>query len=60
MCYFKSPFDAVYERGDSVALAVISGNVSFPETTPFDTVSTRISFIFLSVKRLIQKENLER
>uniref|UniRef100_A0A1B6CHR9 non-specific serine/threonine protein kinase n=1 Tax=Clastoptera arizonana TaxID=38151 RepID=A0A1B6CHR9_9HEMI len=35
MCYFKSPFDAVYERGDSVALAVISGNISFPDITPY-------------------------
>ncbi|KAI5712602.1 hypothetical protein M8J76_010670 [Diaphorina citri] len=35
MCYFKSPFDTVYERGDSVALAVISGNITFPENTPF-------------------------
>ncbi|GLH02694.1 Mitogen-activated protein kinase kinase kinase [Gryllus bimaculatus] len=36
MCYFKSPFDAVYERGDSVALAVISGNVTFPDSSPYD------------------------
>ncbi|XP_069703988.1 serine/threonine-protein kinase 16 [Periplaneta americana] len=36
MCYFKSPFDTVYERGDSVALAVISGNIAFPESTPYD------------------------
>ncbi|KAK4878150.1 hypothetical protein RN001_010656 [Aquatica leii] len=35
MCYFKSPFDAVYERGDSVALAVMSGKINFPEETPF-------------------------
>lgn len=35
MCYFKSPFDAVYERGDSVALAVISGTINFPENSPF-------------------------
>ncbi|KAL1448496.1 hypothetical protein WDU94_012411 [Cyamophila willieti] len=35
MCYFKSPFDSVYERGDSVALAVISGNITFPESSPF-------------------------
>ncbi|KAF2894083.1 hypothetical protein ILUMI_12093 [Ignelater luminosus] len=35
MCYFKSPFDAVYERGDSVALAVMSGKINFPEDTPF-------------------------
>lgn len=35
MCYFKSPFDAVYERGDSVALAVLSGTVNLPENSPF-------------------------
>lgn len=31
MCYFKCPFDAAYEKGDSVALAVLSGNINFPE-----------------------------
>lgn len=31
MCYFKCPFDAAYERGDSVALAVLSGSVAYPE-----------------------------
>lgn len=31
MCYYKSPYDEVYERGDSVALAVSSGNIPFPE-----------------------------
>lgn len=31
MCYFKCPFDAAYEKGDSVALAVLSGNIVFPE-----------------------------
>lgn len=36
ICYFKSPFDVVYERGDSVALAVISGNITFPESTPYN------------------------
>ncbi|XP_049846268.1 serine/threonine-protein kinase 16 [Schistocerca gregaria] len=36
MCFFKSPFDVVYERGDSVALAVISGTVSFPDNSPYD------------------------
>lgn len=35
MCYFKSPFDFVHERGDSVALAVVSGNIHFPEETPY-------------------------
>jgi serine/threonine kinase 16 len=36
LCYFKSPYDFVYEKGDSVNLAVISGTVHFPEETPFD------------------------
>lgn len=36
MCFFKSPFDIIYERGDSVALAVISGNITFPEEGPYD------------------------
>ncbi|XP_076242348.1 serine/threonine-protein kinase 16 [Calliopsis andreniformis] len=36
LCYFKSPFDAVYERGDSVALAVMSANITFPEGAPYN------------------------
>lgn len=36
LCYFKSPFDTVYERGDSVALAVMSAHVIFPENTPYN------------------------
>ncbi|XP_058794085.1 serine/threonine-protein kinase 16 isoform X2 [Phymastichus coffea] len=36
MCYFKSPFDTVYERGDSVALAVISANITFSENSPYN------------------------
>jgi serine/threonine kinase 16 len=38
MCYFKSPFDVVYERGDSVALATMSGNITFPEPSPYNAV----------------------
>jgi len=48
LMYFKSPFDAVYERGDSVNLAVISGNVFFPEETPFEQVC--LSFIKFATK----------
>ncbi|VVC33716.1 Hypothetical protein CINCED_3A004379 [Cinara cedri] len=33
MLYKKSPYDLVYERGDSVALAVISGKISFPSNS---------------------------
>lgn len=36
LCFFKSPFDPVYERGDSVALAVISANIDFPENSPYN------------------------
>ncbi|GIX86858.1 hypothetical protein CEXT_128891 [Caerostris extrusa] len=34
MCYFQSPFEAAHQRGDSVALAVMSGTIDFPENTP--------------------------
>lgn len=33
MLYEKSPFDLVYERGDSVALAVISEKIYFPSNS---------------------------
>jgi len=36
MLYKKSPFDLVYERGDSVALAVISGKIYFPSDSNED------------------------
>ncbi|XP_043224684.1 serine/threonine-protein kinase 16-like [Amphibalanus amphitrite] len=35
LCFFKSPFDAAYERGDSVALAVLAGTVHVPEDSPY-------------------------
>ena len=35
LCFFKSPFDTVYERGDSVSLAVLSGKIPFPESSPY-------------------------
>lgn len=34
----------VYERGDSVALAVLSSNVRFPEDSPFGQVKLYILF----------------
>jgi serine/threonine kinase 16 len=33
LCYYKSPFDEVFERGDSVALAASSGMNHFPDST---------------------------
>lgn len=35
LCFFKCPFDPIYEKGDSVALAVLSGNIPFPEESPY-------------------------
>ncbi|KAJ8935802.1 hypothetical protein NQ318_023354 [Aromia moschata] len=46
LLYFKSPFDIVYERGDSVNLAVISGTIYFPQDAPFsDDVHELILFM---------------
>ena len=42
LCFYESPFDAVYQRGDSVALAVISGSVNIPnssESVPYISVA---------------------
>ncbi|VDM52846.1 unnamed protein product [Angiostrongylus costaricensis] len=37
LCYFVSPFDLVYEKGDSVALAVQSpGKIQYPDVKLFD------------------------
>ena len=33
MMFYQSPYDPIYERGDSVALAVQSGKISFPATS---------------------------
>lgn len=39
ICFFKCPYDVIYEKGDSVALAVLSGNVDFPDSSPYSEVS---------------------
>ncbi|XP_055307591.1 serine/threonine-protein kinase 16-like [Sitodiplosis mosellana] len=38
ICFFKCPYDIIYEKGDSVALAVLSGNVDFPTDSPYSEV----------------------
>lgn len=43
ICFFKCPYDVIYEKGDSVALAVLSGNVIFPENSPYSEVNRLIS-----------------
>jgi len=35
MCFYQSPFDPVYSRGDSVALAVQNNNISIPNHSPY-------------------------
>lgn len=49
LCYFKSPFDTVYERGDSVALAVISAHVTFPEDAPYNEDMQNLILLMLKV-----------
>ncbi|KAL3090258.1 hypothetical protein niasHS_006710 [Heterodera schachtii] len=36
LCYFRSPFDGVHERGDSVALAVQSAKINFDTAVPIN------------------------
>lgn len=43
ICFFKCPFDPIYEKGDSVALAVLSGNIIIPENSPYSDVSFLIT-----------------
>ncbi|XP_066593652.1 serine/threonine-protein kinase 16 [Prorops nasuta] len=49
MCYFKSPFDIVYERGDSVALAVMSANITFAESFPYNEDMQKLILSMLKV-----------
>ncbi|KAK0421216.1 hypothetical protein QR680_015118 [Steinernema hermaphroditum] len=37
LCYFRSPFDDIYERGDSIALAAQSGRITFEDDAPYDS-----------------------
>lgn len=44
ICFFKCPYDVIYEKGDSVALAVLSGNIAFSESSTYSEVNSK-SFI---------------
>lgn len=35
LCFFQSPFDEIYVKGDSVHLAVLNDRVSIPESSPY-------------------------
>lgn len=49
MCFYESPFDTVYQRGDSVALAVISGNIHIPDNTDYSAALLELIRSMLSV-----------
>ncbi|XP_013389730.1 serine/threonine-protein kinase 16 [Lingula anatina] len=54
LAYLKSPFDEVYQRGDSIALAVGSGNIRFPQD---ETYSQELRDLILF---MLQVEHTER
>ncbi|VDN02505.1 unnamed protein product [Thelazia callipaeda] len=35
LCFFRSPFDDIHERGDSIALAVQSGKITYNKNHPY-------------------------
>ncbi|CAG9803885.1 unnamed protein product [Chironomus riparius] len=35
LCFFQSPYDEIYLKGDSVPLAVLSAKIPFPESSPY-------------------------
>ncbi|KAK6618432.1 hypothetical protein RUM43_013625 [Polyplax serrata] len=49
MCFYKSPFDIVYEKGDSVALAVLSGKITFPQVHNYGKVMEDLILLLLKV-----------
>lgn len=49
MCFFKCPFDPIYEKGDSVALAVLSGNIFFADDSPYSQVSRLLQTLYIDL-----------
>ena len=58
MCFYKSPFDIVWERGDSVALAVQSGasNLSFPSSIKGSQLHSYSSGIKDLIRSMLESE----
>lgn len=54
MCYFHSPFESAYEKGDSIALAVLSGNIDFPDNSPYS------SGLHGLIKNMLEVDALQR
>ncbi|TKR67317.1 hypothetical protein L596_023489 [Steinernema carpocapsae] len=49
LCFFRSPFDDIYERGDSIALAAQSGRITFEDDTPYDSTTHNLIKDLVSV-----------
>lgn len=58
ICYYKSPFDNIWERGDSVALAVQSGgqHVTFPSTSGASLTTPKLKALIQSMLALELKD----
>uniref|UniRef100_A0A914W0L8 Myosin heavy chain n=1 Tax=Plectus sambesii TaxID=2011161 RepID=A0A914W0L8_9BILA len=54
LCFFRSPYDDIYERGDSIALAVQSGNIRIPQDSPYSPAVHNL------IKMLLQVEMTDR
>ncbi|CAF1092165.1 unnamed protein product [Rotaria magnacalcarata] len=53
-CFGKGPFDDVYSRGDSVALAIASGRIELPvqsSTYPSDVIDTMLAMLQIDSDR---------
>ncbi|MFH4973494.1 hypothetical protein AB6A40_000203 [Gnathostoma spinigerum] len=54
LCFFRSPFDDIYERGDSIALAVQSAKVQFESDSPYDAA------VFQAIRSMVVVEPQKR
>lgn len=50
MCYHESPFDKVYQRGDSIALAAMAGKIDIPKQSRYSRDITELMLAMLKVK----------
>lgn len=54
LCFFRSPFDDIYEKGDSIALAVQSARINITENHPYSPKLINM------IRAMIQVEPKER
>lgn len=58
MCFYESPFDKVHQRGDSVALAAMAGNIQVPDQNQFSSALVDLMMLMLSVNP-VERPNVE-